>query len=88
MYCRALGVPRHGCEAATVLPVLLNKWYFDELYERFSCGPLCPGRGFWKAGDGAIIDGSGRTAIARLLRFAGAPARCRSAISITTHLPC
>ena len=38
---------------------LLNKWYFDELYDLLFVKPaLAIGRLFWKGGDGAIIDGT------------------------------
>ncbi|MBA3325567.1 MAG: NADH-quinone oxidoreductase subunit L, partial [Rhodobacteraceae bacterium] len=37
---------------------LLNKWYFDELYDRLFVRPaLWLGRLLWKKGDGATIDG-------------------------------
>jgi NADH-quinone oxidoreductase subunit L len=37
---------------------LLNKWYFDELYERIFVRPtVWLGRLLWKKGDGATIDG-------------------------------
>ena len=39
---------------------LLNKWYFDELYDLLLVRPaFWIGRVFWKGGDGAIIDGLG-----------------------------
>ena len=39
---------------------LLNKWYFDELYEVIFVRPLkWLGRGLWKGGDGWLIDGFG-----------------------------
>ncbi len=39
---------------------LLNKWYFDELYNFLFVRPaMCIGRILWKAGDGFIIDGFG-----------------------------
>jgi len=39
---------------------LLNKWYFDELYERIFVRPLLwLGRVLWKGGDGWMIDGFG-----------------------------
>jgi len=39
---------------------LLNKWYFDELYDLVFIRPsLWFGRLFWKEGDGRIIDGFG-----------------------------
>ena len=45
---------------------LLNKWYFDELYDRLFVRPaFWLGRLFWKGGDGAIIDGLGADNIAQ-----------------------
>ena len=39
---------------------LLNKWYFDELYDFVFVRPaFAIGRLFWKGGDGAVIDGFG-----------------------------
>jgi len=39
---------------------LLNKWYFDELYDLIFVGPAkWIGRFLWKVGDGKIIDGLG-----------------------------
>ncbi len=39
---------------------LLNKWYFDELYDRVFVRPaFWIGRKLWKTGDGQIIDGLG-----------------------------
>ncbi len=39
---------------------LLNKWYFDELYDRLFVRPTFYwGRNFWKTGDGTLIDGLG-----------------------------
>mgnify|MGYP001224218423 CR=1 FL=1 len=39
---------------------LLNKWYFDEIYNFiFVRGALALGRLFWKRGDGWLIDGFG-----------------------------
>ncbi len=38
---------------------LLNKWYFDELYNAtFVAGARWLGRVLWKGGDGGVIDGS------------------------------
>jgi NADH-quinone oxidoreductase subunit L len=38
---------------------LLNKWYFDELYDRIFLRPaFAIGRFLWKKGDGAVIDGA------------------------------
>lgn len=37
----------------------LNKWYFDELYERLFVRPaFAIGKFLWKGGDGAVIDGT------------------------------
>jgi len=48
---------------------LLNKWYFDELYDAVFVRPaFVLGRGFWKAGDGALIDGVGPDGIAAATR--------------------
>ncbi len=45
---------------------LLNKWYFDELYDRIFVEPAkALGRGFWKSGDGEVIDGVGPDGLAR-----------------------
>jgi len=39
---------------------LLNKWYFDELYDLLIVRPaMALGFGLWKKGDGAVIDGLG-----------------------------
>jgi NADH-quinone oxidoreductase subunit L len=48
---------------------LLNKWYFDELYDFIFVRPsMWIGRLFWKSGDGRIIDGMGPDGIsARVL---------------------
>jgi NADH-quinone oxidoreductase subunit L len=44
---------------------LLNKWYFDELYDRLFVRPAhLIGEGLWKAGDGAVIDGVGPDGLA------------------------
>ncbi len=44
---------------------LLNKWYFDELYDFIFVRPaFWIGRLLWKGGDGAIIDGLGPDGIA------------------------
>ena len=44
---------------------LLNRWYFDELYDRLFVGPVKRlGRALWKTGDGEIIDGVGPNGVA------------------------
>jgi NADH-quinone oxidoreductase subunit L len=48
---------------------LLNKWYFDELYDRLFVRPaMALGDGLWKSGDGAVIDGLGPNGIAAMTR--------------------
>ncbi len=51
----------------------LNKWYFDELYDRIFVRPaFWLGRLFWKSGDGKIIDGFGPDGVsARVIDAAG-----------------
>ena len=44
---------------------LLNKWYFDELYDALFVRPaFYLGRNLWKTGDGALIDGVGPDGVA------------------------
>jgi len=44
---------------------LLNKWYFDELYDALLVRPaMALGRGLWKQGDGSVIDGLGPDGLA------------------------
>ncbi len=44
---------------------LLNKWYFDELYDRLFVRPaFWLGRMLWKRGDGKVIDGLGPDGVA------------------------
>ena len=44
---------------------LLNKWYFDELYDWLFVRPaFWIGRMLWKGGDGKVIDGLGPDGIA------------------------
>ncbi|MDJ0894472.1 MAG: NADH-quinone oxidoreductase subunit L [Alphaproteobacteria bacterium] len=51
---------------------LLNKWYFDELYDALFVRPaFALGRRFWKTGDGTIIDGYGPNGIAATAREFG-----------------
>jgi NADH-quinone oxidoreductase subunit L len=48
---------------------ILNKWYFDELYDRiFTRSAFILGDGLWKSGDGAVIDGLGPDGIAAMTR--------------------
>jgi len=58
--------------AARLRPLYLfsyNKWYFDELYDVLFVRPaIFIGRGLWKTGDGAVIDGLGPDGIANVTR--------------------
>jgi NADH-quinone oxidoreductase subunit L len=48
---------------------IYNKWYFDELYDRLFVRPAhALGRGLWKDGDGALIDGLGPDGVAAVTR--------------------
>jgi NADH-quinone oxidoreductase subunit L len=48
---------------------LLNKWYFDELYDRlFVRNAFSLGEGLWRTGDGKIIDGLGPDGVAAAAR--------------------
>ncbi|MDA0304746.1 MAG: NADH-quinone oxidoreductase subunit L [Proteobacteria bacterium] len=49
---------------------LLNKWYFDELYDRIFVKPaFYLGREFWKTGDGSLIDGVGPDGVSAAVRL-------------------
>jgi NADH-quinone oxidoreductase subunit L len=65
-YIRNTSLP--GKLATMHLPIyqfLLNKWYFDEIYDFLFIKPaFWLGRLFWKKGDGATIDGLGPNGIA------------------------
>lgn len=48
---------------------LLNKWYFDELYDAIFVRPAFAfGRNLWKTGDGTLIDGLGPDGVAAVSR--------------------
>jgi NADH-quinone oxidoreductase subunit L len=48
---------------------ILNKWYFDELYDLlFVRSSMALGDGLWKSGDGAVIDGLGPNGFAAMTR--------------------
>ncbi|MFZ5750757.1 MAG: NADH-quinone oxidoreductase subunit L [Pseudomonadota bacterium] len=59
-YIRDPSLPRRLAEAQPALyRFLLNKWYFDEIYDALFVRPaFWLGRFLWKRGDGATIDGS------------------------------
>jgi NADH-quinone oxidoreductase subunit L len=60
-YIRDTSIPKRLAERHEPLyKFLLNKWYFDELYDLIFVRPaMWLGRFFWKKGDGFIIDGFG-----------------------------
>ena len=59
---------------------LLNKWYFDEIYDAILVRPAkCLGRFLWKGGDGWLIDGFGPDGVsARVVDLAGRVARLQT----------
>jgi NADH-quinone oxidoreductase subunit L len=61
MYVLNRAAPKALADASPALyRFLLNKWYFDELYDFLFVRPaFWVGRLFWKGGDGAVIDGFG-----------------------------
>ncbi|MCZ8315056.1 NADH-quinone oxidoreductase subunit L [Phreatobacter sp.] len=66
MYIKRPDVPEQlAREHQGLYKFLLNKWYFDELYDRIFVRPArWLGRFFWKKGDGWLIDGFGPDGIA------------------------
>ena len=66
MYIRRPDVPaKLAREHQGLYQFLLNKWYFDELYDRIFVRPArWLGRFLWKKGDGWLIDGFGPDGIA------------------------
>jgi NADH-quinone oxidoreductase subunit L len=71
---------RLAADVPAVYRFLLNKWYFDELYDFLFVRPaFAIGRLFWKGGDGVVIDGFGPDGVsARVLDVA------RSAVRLQT----
>jgi len=67
---------RHGL----IYRFLLNKWYFDEIYNFLFVRPaFWLGRLFWKGGDGRIIDGLGPDGVsARVIDVAGRVVRLQT----------
>jgi len=59
-------LPRELAESQPILyRFLLNKWYFDEIYDFIFVNPAkAIGRFLWKQGDGRIIDGIGPDGVA------------------------
>jgi NADH-quinone oxidoreductase subunit L len=61
LYIRAPEMPQDMARRHRILyAFLLNKWYFDEIYDFLLVNPAKRlGRFLWKTGDGTIIDGFG-----------------------------
>ena len=59
-YIKAPHLPEATAKAFRPLYLfLLNKWYFDELYDRIFVRPLMAlGHFLWRRGDGTVIDGT------------------------------
>jgi NADH-quinone oxidoreductase subunit L len=66
MYMFVPGLPaRLAAMFQPVYRFFLNKWYFDELFDWLFVRPaFVIGRGFWKGGDGQLIDGLGPDGVA------------------------
>ena len=64
------GIPAYFANQFRALYLfLLNKWYFDELYDALFVRPaMALGRALWKKGDGAVIDGLGPDGLAETTR--------------------
>ena len=65
-YIRSPGLPSYFAKQQSGLyQFLLNKWYFDELYDvLFVRTAKWLGRFLWKRGDGTVIDGLGPNGVA------------------------
>lgn len=72
LYIKYTDIPGKIAEKfQTIYQFLLNKWYFDELYEFLFVRPsFALGHGFWKVVDGMIIDGLGPDGISNAVRLA------------------
>ena len=71
LYMLLPGLPGQiAVRARGLYQFLLNKWYFDELYDLIFVRPaFMLGRGFWKGGDGALIDGVGPDGISAAVKY-------------------
>ena len=81
MYVVDRTAPRRlAAEFPALYRFLLNKWYFDELYDFIFVRPaFAIGRLFWKGGDGAVIDGFGPDGVsARVLDVARSSVRLQT----------
>lgn len=80
-YIRDTSLPqRLAAMHRPVYEFLLNKWYFDEIYNVLFVRPaFWLGRLFWKKGDGATIDGLGPDGVAtRVIDVAQGTARLQT----------
>ena len=81
MYIRSRTAPaRLAAEHPILYRFLLNKWYFDELYDAIFVRPTMRlGRFLWRTGDQRIIDGFGPDGIsARVLDVTRGAVRIQS----------
>jgi NADH-quinone oxidoreductase subunit L len=64
------GLPvRLAAQFRSLYLFLLNKWYFDDLYDwLFVRTAFLLGDGLWKSGDGSVIDGFGPNGVAAVTR--------------------
>jgi len=76
-YIRRPDIPASLAKTQEVLYLfLLNKWYFDEIYDFLFVRPAMRlGRFLWKVGDGKIIDGFGPDGVSNVVRRLAARAR-------------
>lgn len=80
-YIRFTAIPAAMAKALKPLyNFLLNKWYFDELYNAIFVRPaFAIGRFFWKVGDEGTIDRFGPNGLARLVQLgSGVTAKLQS----------
>jgi len=70
LYMFSSGIPeRLATRFKGIYQFLLNKWYFDELYDAIFVRPAFRlGRGLWKGGDGSVIDGVGPDGVASAVK--------------------
>ncbi len=73
MYMYATSLPKMLAEAwRPVYLFLLNKWYFDELYDFLFVRPAMRlGKNLWKTGDGDLIDGLGPDGLSAVVMDVG-----------------
>ena len=76
-YIRRPDIPKALAETnGPIYRFLLNKWYFDELYDLIFIRPAkWIGYQFWKIGDGQIIDGLGPDGVSSAIAWVSGKAR-------------